>query len=329
MRLSSIMAASVSHATLGLMRILVTGGAGYIGSVLVSELLAASHEVVVVDNFRYRQNSLALACADPKLQLHGHDVRDIAFVADLARGCDAVIPLAAYVGAPLCEQDPTGARSTNVDAALGLFRSLSKTQLLLMPTTNSAYGTAGHDRPCDESAPLNPVSAYARDKVEVEKALLERENSVSFRLATVFGMSPRMRLDLLVNDFTYRAMRDRFVVLFEGGFRRNYLHVRDAARVFLHALGRWEGMRGQIFNVGLSEANLSKRELCERIERQVSGFVFVDAPVGRDPDRRDYVISNAKIEATGFRPRHSIDDGIGELVKGYPLLSDTSRLANV
>ena len=157
---------------------------------------------------------------------------------------------------------------------------------------------------------------------------MQHENAISLRLATVFGMSPRMRLDLLVNDFTYRAVRDRSIVLFEGGFRRNYIHVRDVARAFQHGLDNFERMKGEVYNVGLSEANISKRQLCERIKQQVPGFIILDAPVGKDPDQRDYVVSNAKIEATGYRPIHSLDAGIKELIKGYQMLRPM-RYSNV
>jgi nucleoside-diphosphate-sugar epimerase len=193
---------------------------------------------------------------------------------------------------------------------------------VLFPTTNSGYGVGESGKYCTEETPLRPISRYGRDKVEVENAVLDRENAISFRLATVFGMSPRMRIDLLVNDFVYRAVYDRFVVLFEGHFKRNYIHVRDVAAAFKHAMANFEEMRGHAFNVGLSDANLSKRELCERIQLKLPRFVFLDAPVGEDPDKRDYIVSNDKIERTGFAPAHSLDAGIAELIKGYTMLRD-------
>jgi len=204
-----------------------------------------------------------------------------------------------------------------------MLRHLAKSQIVLMPTTNSAYGTGDRNNFCTEESPLRPISQYAKEKVEIEKALMQHPNAISFRLATVFGMSPRMRIDLLVNDFTYRAVHDRFVVLFESSFKRNYVHVRDVSRVFQHALANFDRMKGQIFNVGLTEANVSKRELCEHIQKQVPDFVFLDAPVGKDPDQRNYVVSNAKIEATGFKPVHSLDAGIAELIKGYTMLKNS------
>jgi nucleoside-diphosphate-sugar epimerase len=304
-------------------KILVTGGAGYLGSILVPELLTAGHRVTVLDNFMYRQNSLAHVCHHAGFEVVNGDIRVEKIVADCLRSADIVIPLAAYVGAPLCKRDPVGASTTNHDAILMMLRHVGKGQAVLMPTTNSAYGSGDANNMCTEESPLRPISQYAIEKVEVERALMQHSNAVSLRLATVFGMSPRMRVDLLVNDFTYRAVTDRFVVLFESHFKRNYIHVRDVTRVFLHAIEKLQGMRGQIYNVGLSDANLSKRELCEAIRRQVPDFVFVEAPVGKDPDQRNYIVSNAKIEATGFRPQMSLDAGITELVKGYKMLRNS------
>lgn len=303
--------------------ILVTGGAGYLGSIMVPALLAEGHRVTVVDNFRYRQNSLAAVCADQGLALIRGDVRDEALMGRLIPAADVVIPLAALVGAPICAADPVGATSTNRDAVLMMLKKLSPNQMVLMPTTNSAYGSGDQNNFCTEESPLNPLSRYAVDKVEVEKALMQHPGAISFRLATVFGMSPRMRLDLLVNDFTHRAVTDRFLVLFEGHFKRNYIHIRDVARVFLHGLAHFDRMRGQIYNVGLSEANLSKWELCERIKKQVPDFVFLEAPVGQDPDQRNYIVSNEKLEKTGFATAHSLDQGIAEIIKGCAMIRNT------
>jgi nucleoside-diphosphate-sugar epimerase len=300
-------------------RILVTGGAGYIGSILVPELLSAGYEVTVVDSFRYGQPSLAHVSASPMFHLVAGDVRDEKLMSGLVIKADTVIPLAALVGAPVCDRNPVEARTVNLESALWLFSRLSPRQRLLMPTTNSAYGSGQKNHACDETSPLNPVSSYARQKVEVEQALLQHPNAISFRLATVFGLSPRMRLDLLVNDFTFRAVRDRFIVLFEAHFKRNFIHVRDVARAFLHGMGSFEKMRGQIYNVGLSDANLSKLELCQAIRVVVPDFTFLEAPLSKDPDQRNYVVSNAKIEAAGFKPAYSLDAGIRELVKGAPM----------
>jgi nucleoside-diphosphate-sugar epimerase len=304
-------------------QILVTGGAGYLGSTLVPELLTAGHKVTVLDNFMYNQNSLAHVCHHPGFEVVRGDVRIEGAVLPLLRKADVVIPLAAYVGAPLCARDPVGATTTNHDAIVTMLRHATKNQRILMPTTNSAYGTGDANNHCTEESPLHPISHYAIEKVKVERELMQHPSATSFRLATVFGMSPRMRIDLLVNDFTYRAVHDRFVVLFEAHFKRNYIHVRDVARAFLHGIDNYDKTNGQIFNVGLSDANVSKRELCQIIQRQVPDFTFVEAPIGKDPDQRNYIVSNAKFEGTGYKPQVSLDTGIRELIKGYTMLRNS------
>jgi nucleoside-diphosphate-sugar epimerase len=303
--------------------ILVTGGAGYLGSTLVPALLAAGHRVTVLDSFMFRQSSLNHVCHDPNFTVVKGDIRVEATLAPLLKKADIVIPLAALVGAPMCNADPVGAKTVNHDAILLMLRKLSRQQRLLMPTTNSAYGSGDANNFCTEESPLHPISLYAREKVAVEAELMQRENAISFRLATVFGMSPRMRIDLLVNDFVHRAVHDRFVVLFEGDFKRNYIHVRDVARVFQHGITNFDAMRGQIYNVGLSEANVSKRELCQHIQKRLPEFVFLDAPVGQDPDQRNYIVSNAKLERTGFQPAVTLAAGIDELVKGFTMVKNT------
>jgi len=302
--------------------ILVTGGAGYIGSTLVPMLLEAGYNVTVLDNFMYKQASLNHACFFKNLNIVRGDIRDESIMRDLLKKNDIVIPLAAFVGAPLCKLDPVGAQTVNHDAILMMLRNLSKQQKVLMPTTNSAYGSGDKDNFCTEESPLNPISKYAIDKVEVEKHLMQHENAISFRLATVFGMSPRMRLDLLVNDFVYRAVNDKFLILFEGHFKRNYIHVRDVSNVFLYGIAKFDQMKGNIFNVGLSTANLSKIELCEEIKKIVAEFYFIEASVGKDPDQRNYIVSNKKIENLGFQTKVSILDGIIELVKGYRYMNN-------
>jgi len=304
-------------------QILVTGGAGYLGSTLVPELLARGHKVTVLDNFMWDQNSLAHVCHNPNFDVVRGDVRNKDTVLPLLKKADIVIPLAAYVGAPLCARDPVGATTTNHDAIAMMLEHVSKHQRILMPTTNSAYGTGDENNFCTEESPLRPMSLYAIEKVRVEEKLMQHPNAISFRLATVFGMSPRMRIDLLVNDFTYRAVHDRFVVLFEANFKRNYIHVRDVARAFMHGIDNYEKMNGQIFNVGLSDANVSKKELCQVIQRQLADFVFLEAPIGKDPDQRNYIVSNEKIERTGYRPQVTLDAGIGELIKGFTMIRNT------
>jgi len=310
------------------LRILVTGGAGYLGSILVPLLLREGHEVTVLDNFMYRQTSLLDCCYQPKFTVIRGDVRDERILGELVPQADAIFPLACLTGAPICASDPHTARAVNSDAVRTIADLMSPRQLLIFPSTNSGYGIGQEDIYCDEDTPLRPVSLYGRLKVEIESFLLDRGDCITFRFATLFGVSPRMRLDLLVNDFTYRAVVDRFIVLFEPHFKRNYLHVRDAARAFLHALENYDTMRGRPYNVGLSDANLSKWELCEAIQKYVTNFHFVAAEVGEDPDKRNYVVSNERIEATGFKPLARLEDGIQELIKAYQILR-RNQYANV
>jgi nucleoside-diphosphate-sugar epimerase len=300
-------------------RILVTGGAGYLGSILVPALLARGASVTVVDNFMYGQTSLLDCCHHDHFTVIRGDVRDERLMLPLLKQADVIMPLACLVGAPLCEQKPVEARTINLDAIVMLLKNASPAQRFISPTTNSGYGIGQPGVHCTEETPMNPVSLYGVLKVELENALLAA-GAISLRLATVCGVSPRMRLDLLVNDFTYRAVTDRFVVLFEAHFKRNYIHVRDVARAFLHALDHFDAMQGQAYNVGLSDANLSKMELCLEIQKQLPAFTIMEAPVGQDPDQRNYVVSNAKLEATGYQPQVSIQRAIAELIRGYQIL---------
>jgi nucleoside-diphosphate-sugar epimerase len=302
------------------LKLLVTGGAGYIGSILVPELLKEGYEVVVVDNFMYNQASLLDCCYDEKLTIIRGDARDKTLMSDCLKKVDVILPLACLTGAPLCSKDELNAKATNLDAIKMILKLRSKDQWVIFPTTNSGYGIGEKDKYCTEETPLRPISLYGRLKVEAEAAVLDSGNSITFRLATVFGISPRMRLDLLVNDFVYRAVTDRFLVLFQAHFRRNYLHIRDAARAFLHALSNFDEMKDEPYNVGLSDANLSKWELCCKIKEQIPDFYFIEAEVGEDPDKRDYIVSNEKIESTGFKSRYSLRDGIKELIKGYQVI---------
>ena len=303
--------------------ILVTGGAGYLGSTMVPDLLAAGHKVTVLDNFMFKQSSLNHCCYHPNFSVLKGDIRQKNTMTKAMKNSDVIIPLAALVGAPLCSLDPVGASTINHDAIELMLKLLSKEQIVLMPTTNSAYGTGDKDNYCNESSPLRPISQYAIEKVEIEKKLMQHPNAISFRLATVFGMSPRMRIDLLVNDFTYRAVNDGFVVLFESHFKRNYIHVRDVSRVFQHALNNHNEMKGEIYNVGLSDANVSKKDLCEHIQKQLPEFIFIDEQIGKDPDQRNYIVSNTKIESTGFKTKFSLDRGIEELIKGYQMIKNS------
>ena len=302
---------------------LITGGAGYVGSVLTPYLLAQGCEVTVLDNFRFGQATLLDACIHPGFRVIRGDCRDREVLARALAGADVIIPLAALVGAPMCDADAASAVSVNLDAIRLLLALRSREQRIVSPCTNSGYGVGGAGEACTEESPLRPISLYGRTKVEAEQAILEAGNAVSLRLATVFGASPRMRIDLLVNDFVHRAVTDRTLVVFEGRFRRNFLHVRDAARAFWHVIRNFDGMKDQAYNVGLSDANLSKIELCERIKSHIPRFTYLEAPIGRDPDQRDYIVSNDKIERSGFRTAYTLDDGIVELEKVFTILRDS------
>jgi nucleoside-diphosphate-sugar epimerase len=307
---------------------LITGGAGYIGSTLVPDLLSKNYNVTVVDNFMYKQTSLASSIRHKNFSLVFGDVRDESLMKSLTAKADVVIPLAAIVGAPACDKDPIAAQTINKDSILSLLKNISSSQQIIMPTTNSAYGSGDKNNYCDESSPLNPLSLYAKDKVVVEESLMQHENSTSFRLATVFGISPRMRLDLLVNNFAYRAITDGFVVVFEGHFKRNYIHVLDVVQAFNLALEHPDKFKGEIFNVGLSEANISKLELCEEIQKIIPSFTYLEAALGKDPDQRNYVVSNEKIEAQGFSPQVTLSAGLKELIKGLKMF-DHKQFTNI
>ncbi|PIR69961.1 MAG: hypothetical protein COU47_00825 [Candidatus Niyogibacteria bacterium CG10_big_fil_rev_8_21_14_0_10_46_36] len=300
--------------------VLVTGGAGYIGSILVPALLKEGYKVTVIDVCLYGQASLLDVMHEKVLHVVYGDVRNEQLIAKHIRNADIIIPLAALVGAPLCERLPLESQAVNVDAIQTILRLRSRGQSILFPTTNSGYGIGEEGIHCTEETPLRPVSLYGRQKVEAERLILESGDAITFRFATAFGISPRMRLDLLVNDFVYRAVRDRYIVLFEAGFKRNYVHVRDIARAFLHAIAHFDDMKDEPYNVGLSNANLSKRELCEEIKKQVSDLYVAESDINEDEDKRNYIVSNAKIEHTGFYPEICLQEGISELIKGYQFI---------
>ena len=309
-------------------KILVTGGAGYIGSILVPALLDNDFEVTVLDALMYDQSPLLECCANPKFNFVKGDICDFSLMNKMLPKFDIIIPLAAIVGAPACKINPTVTNLVNYDAHLNIVENTTVAQRILFPTTNSGYGIGEEDAYCTEDTPLRPISEYGKTKVMIENALLDKGSAITFRLATVFGMSPRMRMDLLVNDFTYRAYNDRFIILFEEHFRRNYIHIRDVAKTFIFGINHYDKMKGEPFNVGLSSANLTKRQLCEQIKEHVPDLYIHSAPVGEDPDKRDYVVSNEKIEALGWRPDYTLDMGIQELLKGYSIIKP-NRFANV
>ena len=287
---------------------------------MVPQLLKEGYRVIAIDNFMYGQVSLLDSCYQDHLTIIRGDARDKNIIAREIKKADIIFPLACLTGAPLCSKDPVAAQTVNLDAIKLTLELRSRSQRIIFPTTNSGYGIGQKGIPCDEKSPLQPISLYGRLKVEAEQAILEAGNSITLRLATVFGMSARMRLDLLVNDFVFRAINDGFLVLFEAHFKRNYIHVRDVTRAFIHSLKNFEKMKNEPYNVGLSDCNISKQELCEEIKKQVPAFYFIEAEVGEDQDKRDYVISNEKIERTGFLPQFSLSQGITELIKGYQVI---------
>ncbi len=304
--------------------ILVTGGAGYLGSILCEHLLDAGYQITVVDNLMYRQHSLLHLCATPKFEFIFGDVRNEELMGKLVKETDVLIPLAAIVGAPACDRDPWVARSINLEAVQLLNRLRSPSQLIIFPTTNSGYGTSSGDMFCTEETPLEPVSLYGQTKVQAEAELLETPNVISLRLATVFGISPRLRLDLLVNHFVYVAVTDGYIVIFEKDFKRNYVHIRDVADCFLHCMENAQRMVGRPYNVGLDTANLSKEELALKIKEQVPNFYLHFSDVRSDPDKRNYLVSNQRLREAGFEAKRSLEEGISELVKGYRMMERAS-----
>lgn len=303
-------------------RVLVTGGLGYLGSVLCEHLLAADYQVTALDNLLYGvgQQGLFHLCAHPAFDFIRGDVRDEAVMRSAIKNADAIIHLAAIVGAPACDRDPSQATSVNLESVRLLNRLRSTKQLVIYPNTNSGYGTTDGGALCTEETPLQPISLYGRTKVEAEKHLLDSPNVITFRLATVFGMSPRMRLDLLVNHFVYCALTEGYLVIFEKDFKRNYVHVRDVADCMLHTIANAPRMVGRPYNLGLDSANLSKEELARKIQQYVPNFYIHFAAIGEDPDKRNYIVSNQRLREAGFSARHSLDEGIQELLKGYRMM---------
>jgi len=302
--------------------ILITGGAGYIGSLLTPALLDKNFKVTVIDNLMFDQFTLTDSCGNKNFEFVKADVRNETIIKEHLKGKDIIIPLAALVGAPLCDSNPSDTKTINRDASLMINKLRDKNQLMLFPTTNSGYGVGEEDKLCTEETPLNPISSYGKYKVEVENSVLDSKNGITLRLATVFGASPRMRMDLLVNDFTYQAYKNRSIVLFESHFKRNFIHVKDVCRAFIHAIENFDKMKNEPYNVGLSTANLSKGELCEKIQDFVPSFEIYFSEHGKDPDKRNYIVSNDKLESTGFIPKYDLDYGIPELLKLYSLMKN-------
>lgn len=301
--------------------VLVTGGAGYLGSVVCETLLRQGYRVTAYDTLLHGTAGLFHLCADPAFDFVEADVRDESAMRKVVAQADVIVHLAAIVGAPACDRDPLLATSVNLDAVRLLNRLRSPSQLVVYPNTNSGYGATAGTSFCTEDSPLEPISLYGRTKVEAERVLLDSPNAVAFRLATVFGMSPRLRLDLLVNHFVYAAFKESYLVLFEKEFKRNFVHVRDVADCFLHAMRERDRMAGNVYNLGLDSANLSKEELALAVKRHVPSFYLHFAPIGQDPDKRNYIVSSERLKHAGFVARRSLDDGIQELLKGYRMLS--------
>ena len=302
------------------MQVLITGGAGYLGSIMTERLLDAGHRVTVVDSLLYQQNSLFHFCANPQFEFVAGDARDEELMRRLIKGADVIIPLAAVVGAPACDRDPWLARSVNVDAVRLIKQLRSPDQLVIYPNTNSGYGTQTGGGICTEETPMEPISVYGQTKVEAELEVLDAANTLTLRLATVFGTSPRMRLDLLVNHFTHEAVTSGYIVIFEKDFKRNYIHIRDVADCFVHCIDNADQMVGKPYNLGLDDANLSKEELAVKIQEYVPNFYLHFSEIGSDPDKRDYIVSNQRLKEAGFEATRTLDEGIPELLKAYRMM---------
>jgi len=302
-------------------RVLVTGGLGYLGGILCEQLLGAGFQVTALDNLMYGfgQQGLFHLCANSDFDFQKGDVRDEAVMKRALRDADAVVHLAAIVGASACDRDPALAKSVNFESVRLLNRLRSPLQLVIYPNTNSGYGITSGASLCTEDSPLEPISLYGKTKVDAERLLLDAPNTITLRLATVFGMAPRMRLDLLVNHFVYVAVKDGYLVIFEKDFKRNFVHVRDVADCMTHCIVNAERLTGRCFNVGLENANLSKEELARRIQRFVPNFYLHFAPIGQDPDKRNYIVSSQRLREAGFVAQRGLDDGIRELLKGYAM----------
>ena len=300
------------------MKVLITGGAGYLGSVLVGLLRDKKYKVTVVDNLIYKQQSVTSYCYNKDFTFIKGDVRYLTSLVNL-KDFDIIIPLAAIVGMPACDSNPELASQINLEQIVTIVNNTSKNQQLIIPNTNSQYGSS--ESIITEDSPFKPLSHYAKTKCLAEEAVLDSNRSgVVLRLATVFGLSPRMRLDLLVNDFVYRAVTDKLLVLFQSSFKRNYIHVRDIANTFLFVIENYDKCVGEPFNVGLSMANLSKLELAQCIKQYIPELVIIEEEFTEDFDKRNYIVSNEKLEALGWKPRYSLDDGITELLQSFEII---------
>jgi nucleoside-diphosphate-sugar epimerase len=303
------------------MKILITGGAGYLGSVITKRMLDEGHEVIVLDKLIFNQTSLLGYTYTSKFKFIYGDVRNEKLLEKLCNEADVIIPLAAIVGFPACDADPKLAKEINFQQIVNIVKFTNgKGKKILYPNTNSGYGIGIGQTECTEESPLNPISVYGQTKCEAENFLMTSTDAIIFRLATVFGVSTRMRTDLLVNDFVYKAITDKYIVVFEKTFKRNFIHIRDVASAFIFMLDRYDTYKGEIFNVGLSDANFSKQELLEKIQSHVKDFAVSYNDYYEDPDKRDYIVSNQKIEDTGWKPEWNLDMGIEELIMAYQMI---------
>jgi len=304
------------------MKILITGGAGYLGSVMTRNLLK-NHEVIVYDNLMYNQTSLVDLSYNPNFTFHYGDVRQWSKLKYIVEQVDVVIPLAALVGFPLCEKDKELATSINTTQIQNIVDVLSDDQMILYPNTNSGYGTRTNKGMVDETDELTPISHYGKTKCKSEDYIINESNGISFRLATVFGVSSRMRTDLLVNDFTYKLLTDRYITLFEHHFVRNFIHIQDVSSAFEFMIDNYYTFNNEIFNLGLSDENITKKQLVEKIQKHISNTAVNYSDYFVDPDKRDYIVSNEKIEETGWKPKYNLDDGIKELIQSYKMIVPT------
>lgn len=310
------------------MKVLITGGAGYLGSILCSDLVK-EHQVVVYDNLMYNQLSLLNLFGNPNFKFVYGDVRDYSKLSTYVNDADVIIPLAAIVGFPACDKDKNLATSVNYLQIKNILKNTSSDQRIIYPNTNSGYGQQT-EGVCVESQTLTPISHYGVTKCNSENLILDEGRGITFRFATVFGMSERMRLDLLVNEFVYKALTDRYITLFQAHTIRNYIHIKDVSSAFQFMIHNYEDNVGEAFNVGLSDTNISKLELTERIKKYIPDFVVNQSDYYEDPDKRDYIVSNEKIENAGWKPKYSLDDGIQELISGYQIIinKDSSYFRN-
>ena len=312
-------------------KVLVTGGAGYLGNVIMRQLLSQGYHVTCLDNLMYhQQNTIISLVSHPNFEFVYGDVRDESLIRGIIQDKDVIIPLAAIVGAPACKHKPHDAETINKEAVIMINKLRRADQKLICPITNSGYGTKSGEVHCTEESLLEPITFYGKTKVDAETALLEAEiPAITLRLATVFGVSPRMRTDLMVNDFVLQAVTNKSIVLFEGDFKRNFVHIKDVARAFQYCIEHYDEMKGQAYNLGLDAANMSKRELAQKIKEHIPGFEIYESELGSDPDKRNYIVSNEKLRKAGFEAEVSIEEGITELISAYNILLRNNPHGNI